>query len=317
MEYERIALLSSLGLALLGLVLALRTMAQRRQERDQAREQLVRERRQRVEVQPHDIEQWTLDDFVEQSLGMRLLFDEMGQRQAEDDSRVLIMGETGTGKELMARAMHAGSSRSSGNFVAVRCALLPADVTQLAQRTKALSQLFGHVEGAFAGANRKQDGYVQQATGGTLFFDEIGLMPMPLQSHLLRVLTQGEVRRVGTEQAERIDLQVLSATSMDVAAQVASGAFHAEWYEYLAAQRLEVPPLRERPEDIGLLAQRFAQVLMRKIGQAEVPLDAAVVEQLQSYAYPGNVRELKTIIERALIESGGRSIRVEHLHIPS
>ena len=104
---------------------------------------------------------------------------------------------------------------------------------------------------------------------------------------------------------------------MDVAAQVASGAFHAEWHEYLVAQRLEVPPLRERPEDIGLLAQRFAQALMRKIGQAEVPLDAAVVEQLKSYAYPGNVRELKNIIERALIESGGRSIGVEHLHIPS
>ena len=123
--------------------------------------------------------------------------------------------------------------------------------------------------------------------------------------------------RVGTEQAEGIDVRVLAATSMDVAAQVASGAFHAEWYEYLATHRLEVPPLRERPEDIGLLAQRFAQALMRKIGQAEVPLDAAVVEQLKSYAYPGNVRELKNIIERALIESGGRSIGVEHLHIPS
>ena len=112
-------------------------------------------------------------------------------------------------------------------------------------------------------------------------------------------------------------MRVLAATSMDMAAQVASGAFHAEWYEYLAAHRLEVPPLRERSEDIALLAQRFAQAMMRKMGQAEVPLDAAVVEQLQSYAYPGNVRELKTIIERALIESGGLSFGVEHLHLPS
>ncbi len=124
---------------------------------------------------------------------------------------------------------------------------------------------------------------MQQAAGGTLFFDEIGLVPLPLQSHLLRVLTQGEVRRVGTEQVEDIDLRVLAATSMDVAAQVVSGAFHAEWYEYLAAHRLEVPPLRERPEDIELLAQCFTQALMLKIGQAERPLDAAVVEQLQSW----------------------------------
>ena len=123
--------------------------------------------------------------------------------------------------------------------------------------------------------------------------------------------------RVGTEQAEGIDVRVLAATSMDVAAQVASGAFHAEWHEYLVAQRLEVPPLRERPEDIALLAQRFAQALMRKLGQVEVPLDAAVVEQLQSYGFPGNVRELKSLIEAALIESGGRSFGVEYLHISS
>ena len=197
--YRQWTLIGGLGLALIGLVLALRTVAQRRRERDRAREQLVRERRQRVEVQPHDIEQWTLDDFIEQSLGMRLLFDEVGRQQAEADSRVLIAGEAGTGKELIARAIHAGSRRSSGNFVAVRCALLPADVTQLAQRTQALSQLFGHVEGAFAGAKSAQEGYVQQAEGGILFFDEIGLVPLPLQSHLLRVLIQGEVRRVGTE----------------------------------------------------------------------------------------------------------------------
>ena len=227
------------------------------------------------------------------------------------------MGEAGTGKELMARAMHAGSNRSSGDFVAVRCALLPADVTQLAQRTQALSQLFGYVEGAFDGADSARDGYVQQAAGGTLFFDEIGLVPLPLQSHLLRVLTQGEVRRVGAEQAERIDIRVLAATSMDVVAQVESGTLHAEWYEYLAVHRLEVPPLRERPEDIARLAQHFAPALMRKMGQAEVPLAAEVVEKLQSYSYPGNVRELKTIIERALIESGGRSFGVEHLHLPS
>ena len=126
-----------------------------------------------------------------------------------------------------------------------------------------------------------------------------------------------EKRGLSAQEAETVNVRVLAATSMDLAGQVVSGAFHAEWYEYLAPHRLEVPPLRERPEDIALLAQRFAQALMRKIGQAEVPLETAVVEQLQSYGYPGNVRELKTIIERALIESGGRPFGVEHLHLPS
>ena len=312
--YGQIALAAGLLLAVLGMAIAARSAVRRRGERDQARRDLAQERRQRVEVQPHDIEAWTLEDFVEQSPAMQLLFDQIRRLQEEADNRALITGEAGTGKELIARALHAGSARGSAVFAAVRCAALPTDVAQsLAQRTQALSQLFGHVPGAFAGADSERDGYLQQATGGSLFLDEIGLLPLPLQSHLLRVLTEREVRRVGAQEAESIDVRVLAATSMDLSGQVQSGDFHAELYEYLAPHTVAVSPLRERVEDIEPLAQHFARELMRKMGQAEEPLGVEVMAQLQGYAFPGNVRELKNIIERALIESGGRPLEIEHL----
>ena len=317
LPYGQIGLVAGLLLAVLGMAIAARAATQRRRERDQARQELVQERRQRIEVQPHEIEAWTLDDFVDQSPAMQLLFDEIRRLQEEGDSRVLISGEAGTGKELIARALHAGSARS-GAFVPVRCATLPADVAQsLAQRTEALSQLFGHTPGAFAGADTQRDGYVQQAAAGTLFFDEVSLLPLPLQSHLLRVLTQREVRRLGAETTERIDVRVLAATSMDLSSQVQSNAFSADLYEYLAPHTVSVPPLRERVEDIALLAEYFAQTLMQQMGRTGERLDAGVVAQLEDYALPGNVRELKNIIERALIESGGRPIEAKHLHFLS
>jgi transcriptional regulator with AAA-type ATPase domain/streptogramin lyase len=315
LPYAQIGLAAGLFLSVMGMAIAARSAAHHRRERDQARQDLVRERRQRIEVQPHEIEFWTLDDFVDQSPAMQLLFDEIRRLQQAADNRVLISGEAGTGKELIARALHAGSARGDGVFVPVRCAALPADVAQsLTQRTEALSQLFGHEPGAFAGVDTQRDGFVQQAAGGTLFFDEVGVLPLPLQSQLLRVLTQREVRRLGAEAAEPIDVRVLAATTMDLPAQVESGAFRAELYEFLAPHTMVVPPLRERVEDIPLLADYFAQALLQKMGWTRTALDAGIAELLRDYSYPGNVRELKNIIERALIESGGRPIETKHLH---
>lgn len=176
---------------------------------------------------------------------------------------MLIVGEVGTGKELVARGIHAGSRRGKHAFVPVRCVGLPKEVESLDQRTQALSILFGHVSGAFPGAEEDQVGLVQQARGGTLFLDEVGLLPLPLQVHLLRVLTQGEVRPTGASEVERLDVRVLAASSEDLQMQVELGEFSREMYEYLAVHQVAMPSLRDRREDIAPLAQQIVDTPRR------------------------------------------------------
>ena len=311
--YWQLALIGALCLALVGLALAGRYGVRRRQERDQTRASLLQERRRHIEVPPHDIESWTLDDFVETSPAMQQICTQIRDRQT-DDHRVLITGEAGTGKELVARAIHAGSARGDCAFVPVRCADLPADLAQsMTQRTQVLSQLFGHVRDAFPGADTDRDGWLQQAQGGILFFDEVGLLPLPLQSHLLRVLIQGTVRRVGASTEESLDVRVLAATREALEAQVELGTFHQGLYEYLAVRQLAIPPLRERPEDIGVLAQRVADAVQLGLGRECVRLSDAVVHQLEGHAFPGNARELRGMVEQALRSSVGRSLSPEDL----
>ena len=314
LPYASIALWGGLGLALIGMATATAYSVRRRRELDQAQRELVQERRRRIEVQVREIEAWNLEDFVEQSPAMRDVFARMRRLQEDAESRALIAGEAGTGKELVARAIHGGSARRHAAFVPVRCAALPSEMASLAQRTEVLSQLFGHVQGAFDGADSDRDGLIQEAKGGTLFFDEVGHIPLPLQSHLLRVLTQGEVRRVGEQEGHAIDVRVLASTSMDLAAQVEEGSFNRELYEYLALYQVEVPPLRERPEDIKLLAQQFAQQVAQEMGQESAPLNEEVVAHLQVHNFPGNTRELHNIVAHALAESGGHAIEIAHLH---
>jgi DNA-binding NtrC family response regulator len=256
---------------------------------------------------------WGLENLVGKSPTMQRVLAQI--QSLQEEIPVLIAGEGGTGKELIARAIHYGSSRREGAFVVVNCAEIPQDVQSLDSRTQALSLLFGHVRGSFAGAETDRDGCFQLAHGGTLFFDEIGVLPLPLQSHLLRVLQQGEVCRIGEQKGRRVEARSLAATRMDLKQRVEEGAFRPDFYEYLSRQVVALPPLRQRPDDIPLLAEHFLRLCMREMGREAPALSPEVVEILKGYAFPGNVRELKNVVEQALLESGGREIRPEHVQL--
>ena len=182
----------------------------------------------------------------------------------------------------------------------------------LAQRTEVLSSLFGHAKGAFAGADVDQPGLVQRAQEGTLFFDEVGLLPLPLQAHLLRVLTQKEVRRTGAAETEKVDVRVLAASSEDLLMQVELGGFHRALYDYLAAHQVAMPPLRDRREDIAPLTQQIVEAVSPELGLESAPISDEALMLLQGYSFPGNVRQLRRILEQALRMSGGE-IRPEHM----
>ena len=310
--YGQLALVLGLALSFVGLAVAASYGVRRRRERDEARVELVKERRQRIEVQPHHIDAWTVDDFAGSSPALHRVLAQIRDLQRSDD-RILITGETGTGKELAARAVHAGSGRGAGPFVPVRCAGLPADVTSLDQRTVALSELFGHRRGAFPGADADRDGLVQQATGGTLFLDEVGVLPLPLQAHLLRVLSQGQVQRTGSTDVEPLDLRVVAATSEDLEMQTEIGAFSRELYVYLTDHTLAIPPLRERLEDLGPLARQLIDGIAGELQVDGVDLSDEAIQSLRRARLPGNARELRALLERAMRRRGGGTLRPEDL----
>ena len=208
----------------------------------------------------------------------------------------------------MARAIHFGSTRAKGPFLPVNCAAIPNDLAE--------SLLFGHVRGAFSGAQTDQKGYFELAHRGTLFLDEIGDMPLPLQAKLLRVLETGSFRPVGATAEKRVDVRILAATNAELPARLTAGAFRQDLYFRLAHFVIPVPPLRERPEDIPVLARHFLKMFASEMGRQPAKLGAAALDALAAYPFPGNVRELKSIVERAIIESGGTEIQTGHLHLP-
>ena len=213
-------------------------------------------------------------------------------RVAAADSPVLVHGETGTGKELVARAVHARSPRARGPFVAINCGALSEGLLE--------SEIFGHERGAFTGALRAREGLVEVARGGTLFLDEIGEMDPALQVKLLRVLQDGEVRRVGSNRAHRVDVRFVAATNRDLAAAVKEGRFREDLYYRIRVLPVSVPPLRERPGDIPALAAAFlARMRTGRAGPAEITPRAMAA--LQAYPWPGNVRELRNIVERMAV----------------
>jgi DNA-binding NtrC family response regulator len=220
---------------------------------------------------------------------------------------VLITGESGTGKELVARAIHFGSPRTSGPFVAVNCVAIPADLAE--------SILFGHTRGAFTGATMDRKGYFELADGGTLFLDEIGDMPAALQAKLLRVLEDGRITPLGGTREKKVDVRVVAATNADLQSSIAAGTFRQDLYFRLAQFPVHLAPLRERPEDIPLLALHFLHLFATEMGTSIPAVDPAVMSVLSRYPFPGNVRELKNVIERALIESSGGQVRPEHIYI--
>ncbi len=224
------------------------------------------------------------------------------QRVAPSETAALLLGESGTGKELVARAIHDGSARRDGALVPVECSGLTESLFE--------SELFGHEKGAFTGALARREGLVSAARGGTLFLDEIGDIPLNLQVKLLRLLETGSYRRVGGNEPQQADFRLVCATHRDLPAMVAAGAFRADLYYRIAVFPIELPPLRERLEDLPLLA---GTLLKRIPGGGGKHLSAAALGRLAAYAFPGNVRELRNLLERACLLADGDLIGPEHL----
>ncbi|HEX3593757.1 MAG TPA: sigma 54-interacting transcriptional regulator [Polyangiaceae bacterium] len=229
----------------------------------------------------------------------------LARKLAAVQTTVLILGETGVGKEVIAEQIHRWSTRAQGPFVRLNCASLPETLLE--------SELFGHERGAFTGADRRKIGYLEGAQGGTLFLDEIGELPLAVQVKLLNVLENREVRRLGGTQEHPIDVRVLSATHRDLQSEVAAGRFREDLYYRLSAFTLSVPPLRERHADIALLAEMFARESARRAGRPGAVFDPSTIGVLVRHPWPGNVRELKNAMEHAVVLADGGRIGAEHL----
>lgn len=254
-----------------------------------------------------EAKRWGLAGFVGKSPHLRRILEDIRRLQSFGKTSVLITGESGTGKELVARAIHHNSPRAEGAFVPVNCVAVPADLAE--------SLFFGHVKGAFTGATADRRGHFELADGGTLFLDEIGDMPATLQAKLLRVIEDGEITPVGATHSRLVDVRVLSATNADLQKKIAAGDFRQDLYFRLARYTVETPPLRERREDLALLASHFLEVFASEMGIAPPAMEAGTLSLLQSHSFPGNVRELKNVMERALILSGGQTIKPEFLQL--
>ena len=235
------------------------------------------------------------EEMVGDSAVMRRLFAEV-EKVALTKGRVLITGESGTGKELIARAIHRLSPRRDAPFVKVNCAAIPAELVE--------SELFGHEKGAFTGAVARRRGHFEAADGGTLFLDEIGDMPLGAQAKVLRALQSGEVTRVGSDQVVVVDARVVAATNRDLEREVREGRFREDLYFRLSVLPLRSPSLRERPDDIPALVAAFVREACRENGVRLKPVEPAVVDELQRRGFPGNVRELRNLVERLVILSG-------------
>lgn len=219
---------------------------------------------------------------------------------APTPASVLVLGESGVGKEMIARAIHARSDRADKPLVKVNCASIPAELFE--------SEFFGHVKGAFTGAHRDRVGRLQLADGGTLFLDEVGEIPLSLQSKLLRALQERELERVGDDRTLQVDVRVVAATNRDLDAEIKAGRFREDLFYRLSVFPIQVPPLRERPEDVAPLAQHFLARACAELGREGMRLSQQQVEALQRHDWPGNIRELKNVIERAVIlGTGGRA----------
>jgi transcriptional regulator with GAF, ATPase, and Fis domain len=236
----------------------------------------------------------TFGGLIGKSVPMRVVFTLLERAAAVDDT-VLIEGETGTGKELAAEALHEEGGRSAGPFVVFDCSAVAPSLME--------SELFGHVRGAFSGAVADREGAFEAADGGTLFLDEVGELPLELQPKLLRALERFEVRRVGSNDVRRVDVRVIAATNRDLAEEVASKRFREDLYYRLAVVRVSLPPLRERPDDIPVLVEHFRQQITRQ-GRDAPAIPDRTMKQLLTQAWPGNVRELRNAVARALSMGG-------------
>src|SRR5271157_4467925 len=238
-------------------------------------------------------------EIIGQSVALRQIISQI-EMVAPTDANVLILGETGTGKELIARELHRRSRRKDKPLVRVNCACIPKELYE--------SEFFGHARGAFTGAVKDRVGRFEAATGGTLFLDEIGEIPLELQSKLLRVLQEKCYERVGEEMSRRADVRIVAATNRDLKKEVTAGRFREDLYYRLNVFPMTLAPLRERREDIPLLATHFVELSLRELGCPRPRLTRAGIETLQGYDWPGNIRELRNVIERAVIFARGGAL---------
>ena len=249
---------------------------------------------------------YKFDDIICVGPQMKAVIDAL-KKVAPSDASVLILGETGTGKELVAGAIHYNSRRKRDPFIKVNCAALPDTLLE--------SELFGHEKGAFTGAHQRRIGRFEQANSGTIFLDEIADMSPGTQAKILRVLQEQTFERVGGMQAVHVDVRLLAATNKDIKQLVAEGRFREDLYYRLNVITIELPPLRERRDDIPAMVAFFAKKFARELGQESVQIDESAMAHMVEYSWPGNIRQLSNVLERAVIMAGGETIREEHLAI--
>jgi transcriptional regulator with GAF, ATPase, and Fis domain len=294
-------------LRLVGLVLA--NAVHRKQSEERLRAQLEEIRRLKDRLEQENVylrdelrggDEFT--DIVGRSPALRRVLDYVSQ-VAPTDAAVLLLGETGTGKELLARAIHERSPRRAKPFIKVNCAALPAALIE--------SEMFGHEKGAFTGATAAHTGRFELADGGTLFLDEVGELAVELQAKLLRALQDGEVQRLGSTRSRKMDVRLVAATNQDLERAMAEGRFRSDLYYRMSVFPIRLPPLRDRRDDIPLLVWAFVQRRQARLGRRIESISRATMDALQSYHWPGNVRELENVLERALILSTGPALSVE------
>ncbi len=247
------------------------------------------------------------DQLVGESPSFRRVL-ELVAEWATSDSTILITGETGTGKDQLARLIQRASPRRDRPYVVVNCATIPDSLFE--------SELFGHMKGAFSGSTRNRKGLAQEADGGTLFLDEVGELPLEIQPQLLRFLESGEVRPIGQNRSLRVDARVIAATNRDLKAMIRQGAFREDLYYRLNVLPVELPPLRERKDDLPRLAIHFLARFARRLGRPAAELSKRAQLVLRSYDWPGNIRELENVIERGVMLCKGTELRPEHLLMP-
>lgn len=243
-------------------------------------------------------------DIVAQSDAMREAI-ELGEKVARHPTSVLVTGESGTGKELIARLIHKSSPRRDARFIPINCGAIPENLLE--------SELFGHAAGSFTGAESDQPGLFEEASGGTLLFDEIAELPAELQVKLLRALQEGEVRRIGESESREVDVRIVAATARDLESEVDEGRFRSDLFYRINVVRIHLPPLRHRREDIPPLVRHFITKYNRKLGTDVEKLSSDAMKMLHQYQWPGNVRELENVIERSLVLAEGENVTVENL----
>jgi len=288
------------------LILANRKLKQEINRRQQAEYALQTADAQLSALSQQEAEHWGIAAFIGQSQTIKTILKDIRRLQEAEKTSVLILGESGSGKELVARAIHFGGIRAKRPFIPVNCSAIP---TELAD-----SLFFGHKRGSFTGALNNHKGHFEVAQGGTLFLDEIGDMPPSLQAKLLRTLEDGQITPLGSNESKAVDVRIIAATNTDLQAKVGADEFRKDLYFRLAAYIVSVPPLRERKKDIVLLAEHFLSKFALEMGQKKTKLTPAAQGALENYHFSGNVRELKNMIEHALLRSGGKPIERDDLY---